>query len=140
MWKKNTNTIFLQIVSAETTLFWIKPYVVWPLFTVHTFDHCSCVLKHHFGYQRMIIQVSPSLHQMVSMTQHASISNMDHHGSKVQYLDLMDVLGQLCYPVNFDELECLAHAFLHYFSWICFIQYKRLFRTKIPIPRVKFEK
>ena len=51
------------------------------------------------------------------MTQHAFSNNLDHHGSKVQYLDLMDVLGQLCYPVSFDKLECLAHAFCIICSW-----------------------
>ena len=30
------NTVFPQIVSAETILFWVQPYVLWPLFTVHT--------------------------------------------------------------------------------------------------------
>ena len=28
-------TVFLQIVSAETILFWIWPYVLWPLITVN---------------------------------------------------------------------------------------------------------
>ena len=54
---------------------------------------------------------------MEIMTQHAFSNNLDHHGSKVQYLDLMDVLGQLCYPVSFDKLECLAHAFCIICSW-----------------------
>ena len=31
---KNQVTIFPQIVSAETILFWIWPYVLWPLITV----------------------------------------------------------------------------------------------------------
>ena len=30
------NTIFPWIVSVETILFWIWPYVLWPLLTVHT--------------------------------------------------------------------------------------------------------
>ena len=30
-----STTIFLRIVSAETILFWILPYVLWPLITVH---------------------------------------------------------------------------------------------------------
>ena len=29
-------TVFPHIVSAETILFWIHPYVLWPLITVHT--------------------------------------------------------------------------------------------------------
>ena len=30
-----TNTVFPRIVSAETILFWIMPYVLWPLVRVH---------------------------------------------------------------------------------------------------------
>ena len=30
------HTVFSRIVSAETILFWIWPYVLWPLETVHT--------------------------------------------------------------------------------------------------------
>ena len=30
------NTVFPRIVSAETILFWIYPYELWPLITVHT--------------------------------------------------------------------------------------------------------
>ena len=29
------NTVFPHIVSAETILFWLWPYVLWPLVTVH---------------------------------------------------------------------------------------------------------
>ena len=29
------NTVFPHIVSAETILFWVRPYVLWPLITVH---------------------------------------------------------------------------------------------------------
>ena len=29
------NTVFPHIVSAETILFWLWPYVLWPLITVH---------------------------------------------------------------------------------------------------------
>ena len=32
----STLTVFPHIVSAETILFWIQPYVLWPLVTVHT--------------------------------------------------------------------------------------------------------
>ena len=31
------NTVFPHIVSAETILFWLWPYVLWPLITVHKF-------------------------------------------------------------------------------------------------------
>ena len=31
-----THTVFPRIVSAETILFWKKPYVLWPLVSVHT--------------------------------------------------------------------------------------------------------
>ena len=34
--KSVSNTVFPHIVSAETILFWIQPYVLWPLVTVHT--------------------------------------------------------------------------------------------------------
>ena len=34
-WNKNV-TVFPQIVSAETVLFWIYPYVLWPLITLYT--------------------------------------------------------------------------------------------------------
>ena len=33
--RKKWDTIFPHIVSAETILFWIWPYVLWPLITVH---------------------------------------------------------------------------------------------------------
>ena len=33
---KKIATVFPQIVSAETIIFWIQPYVLWPLITVHT--------------------------------------------------------------------------------------------------------
>ena len=33
---KNICTVFPRIVSAETILFWIYPYALWPLITVHT--------------------------------------------------------------------------------------------------------
>ena len=32
----NLDTVFPHIVSAEPILFWILPYVLWPLNTVHT--------------------------------------------------------------------------------------------------------
>ena len=32
---ENANTVFPHIVPAETILFWIWPYVLWPLVTVH---------------------------------------------------------------------------------------------------------
>ena len=34
-YKENARTVFSQIISAETILFWIWPYVLWPLVTVH---------------------------------------------------------------------------------------------------------
>jgi hypothetical protein len=33
--KHDIHTIFLHIVSKETILFWLWPYVLWPLITVH---------------------------------------------------------------------------------------------------------
>ena len=34
--RQNLYTVFPRIVSAETILFWIQPYVLWPFITVHT--------------------------------------------------------------------------------------------------------
>ena len=34
-WFKNWCNVFPHIVSAETILFWLLPYVLWPLITVH---------------------------------------------------------------------------------------------------------